>query len=134
MQTILRNIAIHALSLFLLTQVLSGGVIVYGGFGSYLFAAIILTVLFAIVKPILSIFTFPLHIATFGLSSLLVNAVLLYLLTVFDPNVAIRAFTFSGFALQGFIIPKISFNLFFAFFAAACIMSCIRFGIEWLID
>lgn len=49
-----------------------------GGFEAYLFVAIIFGLLNATIKPILKILTFPIKILTLGISSLFLNAGLLW--------------------------------------------------------
>ena len=132
-RSILRNIAFYSFALFLTSQILSG-VRVTGGFTTYLLGGLVLSLLFLVVKPILSIITLPLNIATLGIFSFLINAVILYLLTVFVANVTINRFDFPGFSFAGFVVPSLSFNDFFAFVIASIVLSVIIGALKWLVD
>lgn len=133
MKSLLRNVSFYSFSLFIVSQILAG-VKVAGGFWGYILGGITLTLLFLIVKPILSIITLPLSIITLGAFSFLINVIILYLLTVFVTSITISAFTFNGFSFLGFVIPKISLNNFFAFLAASLLISAIIGGLKWITE
>lgn len=132
MKGILKRTVFNAISLFILSQVISG-VKISGGIQTLLFAGFVLSLLFILLKPILNIFSLPLNVVTLGLFSFITNAVLLYLLTVFVPNIIISSFTFNGFSFSGFIIPKIQFNTVYAFIVSAALLSLIINFFNWLI-
>lgn len=119
------------MALFVVTQAL-GGVKVNGGLTTYIIGGIVLSILFLLVKPILSIVTLPLNIITLGLFSFVINAIILYLLTILVPNVSISAFTFSGASFWGFVIPDFAVNNFFAFIIASILLSLIVGFLKWL--
>ena len=131
MKSILRKIVFYAVSLFLTSQIITG-LTISGGLTTYLIGGIVLSMLFLVVKPILSIVTLPLNIITLGLFSFLINAIILYLLTIFVPNVSISSFTFKGFAFAGFVIPSLYVNNFFAFVIASILLSFIEGALKWL--
>lgn len=133
MKTLLRTVSINALTLFGLSQ-LPTGVTIVGGFTTYIFAGLVFGIISFIVKPILKILTLPLNIATFGMFSFVINAAILYLLTVIVPQISVNAYIFPGFTLAGFVIPKFDVNTFFAYIIAASIISGISWFIKWIID
>lgn len=133
MKTILRNTTIYAVTLVGLSNMLSG-VVIRGGFFTYIVAGFALALLFMIVKPILSIISFPLNLVTLGLFSSLTNIIILYLLTVFVPQVKIMEFTFHRASFAGFIVPTIHFNTFFAFVIASIVLSLVITYFNWLLD
>ena len=132
MKSIFRNVVSYSASLFLTSQIITG-LIISGGLTTYLIGGIVLSMLFLILKPILGIVTLPLNIVTFGLFSFLINATILYLLTILISNISITAFTFSGLNFSGFIIPKFYVNNFFAFVIASIVLSFIVGALKWLI-
>ena|SRR3989344_2503880 len=132
MKTILRKTSFNALSLFAVSQVVSG-LKIEGGLQTYLFAGLALSVLSFIVKPILTILTLPLNLATLGAFSFITNALILYLLTIIVPQIVISGFVFQGLSFLGFVIPKISFNVFFAYIICAFLLYFIVSFINWLI-
>jgi len=132
MKSIVRNVTFYGLALFALTQFLEG-VKITGGFPTYILGGIVLSLIFLIIKPILNIIAFPLNIITLGLFSFFSNVIILYLLTVFVPDIRINAFQFQGFSFAGFIIPKVYLNSFMAFVASALSLSLIVSFLTWLV-
>lgn len=110
------------------------GVSVTGGLATYIVGGIVLSLLFLLIKPILSLVTLPLNMITLGLFSFLTNAIILYLLTVFVPNISIAAFRFKGVSFLGFVVPSISVNGFFAFIVASIFLSLTVGFLKWLTD
>jgi len=132
-KSILRKIIFYSVALFITAQILTG-IKVNGGLVEYILAGVVLSVLFILVKPILSIITLPLNIITLGFFSFIINAIILYLLTIIVPNVSISAFIFSGYSFFGFVIPKFSVNIFFAFIFASIFISFIVGFLKWLME
>lgn len=131
MRTIIRNIALYAVALFLLPQFLPG-VSITGGFGTYLFGGFVLTLMLLLLKPILSLLSFPLNLATMGLFSVFINVIILYLLTVAIPSINIHHFVYEGTRFAGFVIPRLSVNTFFAFVLSALFLWGIVHSIQWV--
>lgn len=132
MKTIIRSTAVYSLALFLLDYV-NDGLRVQGGFTAYIFGGLALCLLFMVLKPILNIFSLPLNLITLGMFSFLTNTIILYLATVFVPQIKVSSFVFQGVSVAGFIVPQISFNTFFAFVISAFLLSIVVGVIEWLI-
>lgn len=133
MKTILRNLAIYGLILFLLDLFIPG-VTISGGLWTYVIGAVTLTIFFVILKPILSIISFPVNMVTLGVFNIVINALLLYLLTIFITNISITAFTYARTSLFGIIFPMTTFNTFFAYLYAAFVLTVINSFIRWLIN
>lgn len=132
MKSMLRTLLFNVMALYLLTLLLTG-VTVSGGITTYIIGGFIFTLLSFIVAPILNLITLPLRLLTFGLFTFVTNAVVLYLLTVFVPNIMISAFTFQGFSYIGFSLPRIAFNPFFAYIVSAFLLSSIVAFATWLV-
>src|SRR5579871_1851009 len=109
MKTIIRNTVINTFALFLLQDIVSG-VHIRGGITTYLLGGFIYMLLQLFLVPILSIFTLPLRILTLGASSILINVIIVYILTVIVSDIQISAFVFSGVKTLGFIIPRANIN------------------------
>lgn len=133
MKTLIRGTAINTLVLSLLPTII-GGIDIYGGLVTLVLGGFILYILFTLLKPILSALSLPLHVITFGTITILINAFIFYLLTVFIPNIVISPFTFPGLSFAGFIVPAVTFNTFFAYVVVTMIYSMFTFAIRWLID
>lgn len=131
MRGIVKNIVFNSISLFILAELIAG-VRITGGYQTLIAAGLILTILNMIVKPIINIFSLPLNMVTLGLFSFITNAILLYLLTIFAPNISVSAFTFNGFSWGGFIIPVMKFNTLFAFIISAAVLALLINFFKWL--
>lgn len=132
MKSLIRNTAINALGIFLLTSLLSG-VKVEGGLFTLILGGLIFSVISFVLKPIIGIISLPLNIITFGTFSFLANALILYLLTVFIPLISVKAFVFPGYSFAGFIIPQVSLNTLFAYIVSSLILSITVSVIKWLV-
>ncbi len=132
MRYLLRNTVIYSLTLFLLPQAFSG-LKIEGGFPLIVFAGFVLTLLYLIVKPILNIISFPINIITLGLFSFFTNVIILYLLTVFVPNVIVSGFTFKGLSFVGFSIPSINLGIFEAYVVIGLSMAVFSDIFRWMV-
>ena len=132
MKTLLRNTLFNALSIFLISQAVSG-MKVYGGLLTYIIAGLVLTLLMKLLKPILNLLALPLNIITLGFFSFVINVIIFYILTVLVVGISVTAFTFSGFSYLGFVIPSIYFNTIFAFVLVSFLQSIVVSFLSWLI-
>lgn len=85
-----------------------------GGWQTILFAGFTLSLLMLIVVPLLKILFIPINIITFGLLSWCINVIVIYLLTVFVPEIQVRAFVFAGATWAGFVIPRMEVSYLWA--------------------
>lgn len=85
-----------------------------------------------ILKPILDLLSMPLNLLTFGLVSFLVNAVILFFLTVFVAQVSVLPFTLPGISFVGFAIPPIALNKWFAYLVASMVLSGVYSFLTWV--
>lgn len=109
------------------------GVEISGDMPTYILGGAALSLMFLVLKPVLSIVTLPLNLITLGSFSFVVNAGILYLLTRFVPSISISSFEFAGLKYAGFIVPKFFVNTFFAFVVASFFLSIIFTLLTWLI-
>lgn len=133
MKSLLRSTALNTLAMVVAQAVLSG-LQVTGGFSTFVLGGLLMTLMSLFLKPVLRILTLPLNLVTFGLFSFFTDAILLYLLTVFVPQVSINAFTFPGTAIAGFVIPRIAFNTLLAYIVVSISLSLIVTGSKWLLE
>ncbi len=111
MKYLLRVFLFNTYGLWIATQIVPG-ISLSGSLSTTLLAGLVLSVLMILVAPLLRILFIPINILTFGLLSWFVNVIVLYLLTIFVPEVFIRPWTFSGIIYGGFMIPPIQFRYF----------------------
>jgi putative membrane protein len=133
MKKAVRAIAFNAFSLFILTQLFSG-IKILGGLPALLTSAIVLSLLSLILKPILKIVAFPLNMITFGAFTIVIDAIILFILTIIVKEVSIHAFNWPGISFAGFVVPGFSFNTIFAFLLIAIIHSGIKIALIWLME
>ena len=131
MKTIIRNTAIYMYALFLLPKLIPG-VEVDGGLLTFLLGGLALTIMFFVIKPILNIISFPVNILTLGLFSIVMNALIIYLLTIFLTDISVSAFTYERTQWAGFSTPDIAFNTFFAYLYTAIVLSVIKAAVDWI--
>lgn len=132
MKTVIRTVIAYILILYFLPNLVAGFT-VEGGFFTLFVGGVILSMLFLVLRPIISVISFPVNVLTLGLFNIFINALLLYLLTVFVSEISVTAFTMTRVDIAGFIIPMIHFNTFFAYVYTAFIISVIDLFIKWLI-
>jgi len=132
MKTIVRSIAIYAFTLFLLPGLIPG-VHISGGLLTFILGGVVLAFLFLIIKPILSIISFPLNMVTLGVFNIFLNSLLLYLLTVFVTEINITAFTYQAMHLWGLSTSAITLNTFFAYLYTAFMLSLVDGFIMWMV-
>ena len=89
MKFILR-LLINALTILLVAYFIPG--IIVSSFASALFMAIVLGIVNALIRPVVSILTLPIKVLTLGLFALVVNALMLLLASYFVVGVEITTF------------------------------------------
>lgn len=132
MKTIARAIFIYTFSLYLLPFIIPG-VQIKGGFITLLIGGLGLALMFLIIKPILNFISLPINLITLGLFSIVTNALILYILTVFISGISIVSFTYNRTDFYGFIIPSLTFSMFFAYIYTAFVLSFIDSFFSWLV-
>lgn len=95
-----------------LTSVL-GIVTINGGTKSFVIAGLILAVLNAVVKPILIIFTLPIIALSLGFFLIVINAIVLYILSLFYGNIVLEGFLLT--MLAGIVIGLVNYIVTFIF-------------------
>jgi putative membrane protein len=77
---------------FILTVYLVPGLVVTGGWQTILLAALVWSVIVMVIRPILRILTLPITILTFGIFSLILNALLFWGMSFIVPGFHITTF------------------------------------------
>ena len=131
MQKILRAIAFESFALYILSQLFTG-VVVRDGIQGILISGGAIALASFLLKPVLKIFTAPFAWLTFGLASIICDAIILFIVTRFIKQLVLVAFTWPGLNILGFIIPRMHFNLFFAFLVVAASQFVIKWFLIWL--
>ena len=113
MKYFIRSWLFQVFALWLVSEIIPALVIV-GSWQTILIAGFVLSLLMLFIRPLLKILFIPINLLTLGLLSWIINAIVLYLLTVLVPSVEIRAWTFPGYTGYGFGIPSVYINYYLA--------------------
>lgn len=96
MRKIVINGVLSAFCLYIISIVFPG--ITVNGFATALIAAIVLGLVNAVIKPVLSIISLPITFLTLGLFSLVINALMLMLTSALVPGFYVSGFFTAFFA------------------------------------
>lgn len=132
MKNYLRLYFINISSLWVVSYIFWGFKYV-GGFQSLIIAALALTLVNLLVRPIINLLLLPINLLTLGMFRWLVNVVTLYLVTLLVPQLIIKPFLFPGFNYQGFNIPQIYLNYFWSLTLSSFLISLTSSFLSWLL-
>lgn len=128
----LKHFILNAVSILILAQLLPGV-----SFGSsiqtLLFAALILSLMNLLIKPLLKIVLFPINVITFGLAGWLIQIIILYLTTLFVGDFTINSYSLGPLTVLGIGIPKIHFSGFWSYFGSAFVLSIVNNVLYWIL-
>lgn len=113
----LKPLLVTTLTLFTLSYFLP--TISFLNYTTLIIAAIVMTLINKIVRPVLKILFLPINIITLGLFSIILNVILLWLVTYLVPGFHIEAMTILGISFNEFfslIIVSAMIGLFQSFF------------------
>ncbi len=134
MKGIVRVVGINMLAL-LLTSILIPGFHITTSLLNLFTAALFLSIITFVVKPILQILSIPFTLMTFGLFSVVTNAIVIWILQRFVPTLIITTFTIAKISFLGISIPKIEISsIILAYIVIAAVLSCVTAAIKWLIE
>mgnify|MGYP003970996859 FL=1 len=133
MKTILRQVGINYLSLYLSFNIFPG-FSVKNTFQVILIASVVWLLLNKIVKPIIKLLLLPINLITLGLFSWLVSVITLFLLQFLIVGISLQPYFFAGFSYQGFIIPAFHINMLFSYIITSALINGIHSIITWLIN
>lgn len=133
MKGFLQEAAINSVALYATLNLFSG-LAVAGGFWGIFTAAILITIGFRILKPVINIITLPLNVITFGLFQALVVAFIVFLITLIYPQMQITEFDYNGAQLMGIIIQPFYVSLFLSYIIISVTIYLINRSLFWLFD
>lgn len=133
MKKLLRSVVYHVFALWL-TSTLITSLSISGNLWGMLSAGFMLTIMMILLKPLVSLIFLPINILTLGLLSWIVNVVVLYLWTVFVPNVSLTPWVFPGLNTGGFIVPSAPLSMPWTLVIVAIVIMFIVSTLERLDD
>lgn len=96
------------------------------GAESLLLVGLGFTAIHLLIEPIIGLILGPINFLTLGAFGLVVDSVVLYLLTIYFPQVTVSAWNFPGANFSGFILPPFGFNLITGTILSALVINIIR--------
>jgi len=133
MKSILRTILFYGIALYIVSQIFRG-LKITGGIKTIVIGGAIFALLSLVLRPILKIISLPFTVVTFGLFSFLLNAVILYILTIFVPEIQVHSFTLEKMRFEGFSLPQVSLNSIFAFVFLSAIIGILVWFLDFLTE
>jgi putative membrane protein len=131
MRGIIKHFIIDTISLYLISQVVSG-ITFADGMYTLLLAGFVLMLATLIIRPIINILLLPINLITFGLFKWVTYAITLYLVTLVVPGFQLAEFIFKGFSSYWFSIPAVSLYGILAFIAFSFVISTISSVLYWI--
>lgn len=92
------------------------------------------TFLHILVGPIVKTILGPINFLTLGLINLIVDGGLLYLLTIYFPQISILPWVFPGFTFQGLVIPELYLDFWASTVTSAAIINVVRSVLSFLAE
>lgn len=133
MKSFLRNIFINFLTLLLISN-LTKAINYSENYLVLIWAAFFLTLLNLLVKPILNLLLMPINLLTMGAFRWVINAIVIFLVTIIVIDFRIHGFTSPGFSFSGFIVPKIVFPFFWTLILVSFLIEILNQAINWLLS
>ena len=108
------------------------GIFYSGGFSTLLKIIGVFFLANIFLKPILKILSLPIEIATLGLFGIVINAFILWFVSVWIEEFRITSFWFSGFAGSGFVIAPIELPVWMTAVVGSLLISFVSTFLYWL--
>jgi putative membrane protein len=131
MRGLIKHFLIDTVTLYLISQAVSGIVFIEGTYTLFL-AGFVLMLATLIVRPVINILLLPINLITFGLFKWVTYAITLYLVTLVVPGFHLADFIFKGFNSYWFSIPGISLSGILAFIAFSFVISTVSSILYWI--
>lgn len=127
-----RTLAINLASIYIVAKVMGGVFIIEGGISKFLVAALAISVINLVIRPIINLLLLPINLVTLGFSRWFANVGVLYVATRLVPEMRIVPFISQRLELPFAIIPSITFSAFGAFLYVSLVLSLIFHIIYWI--
>ena len=127
-----RAFVFNLVALWVATRIIEG-VFFEDGYQTLLLAALALTLINLLVRPLIKLLLLPINLLTLGLLRWVVNVIALYLVTLFVPQFKVVSFFFPGFSYQGITIPSIELGVFWVYVLTSFFLSFVTSFLFWLV-
>lgn len=131
MKHLLKLVFVNFLTLLFISKICSS-IYFFDNFLVLFWAAVTLTLLNLLVKPVLNILLMPINFLTLGGFRWIINFIVLFLVTLIVPEFKISAFVINGFSFAGFSVPTINLSFLLALFLVSFLIEMFSGIIFWL--
>ncbi|KKR71142.1 MAG: putative membrane protein [Candidatus Woesebacteria bacterium GW2011_GWA2_40_7b] len=131
MRAIFKHFIIDTVSLYLISQSITG-LVFENGLYTLLLTGLVLMLTTMVIRPIINLLLLPINLVTFGLFKWVAYAISFYLVTLLVPGFKLLDFLFKGYSSNLFSIPVISLDGTLAFLAFAFLISFISSLMYWI--
>ena len=128
-----RSYLINVVALWL-TSIYIGSFHLSNGVGSLVLAGVGFTLVHLTVGPIIKMILGPVNFLTLGAVGLIIDSIILYILTIYFPQISTSGWNFPGASLGGVVLPPFDFNLITGTILSALVINIIRRGLTLLED
>lgn len=133
MKGFLQGVTVNTATLFITLSMFSG-LTIEGGFWNIFTTAVLITIGFKILRPVINIITLPLNVITLGLFQLLVIAFIIFLVALIYPQMQIDPFQFNGVQFFGITIQPFFVSLFLSYIIISGTIYVVNRTLFWLFD
>jgi putative membrane protein len=126
MKTLFQKIFINLVAIFLASILITG--IHWDNYKTLLFAAIVLALVNAFLRPFLKILLLPINVITLGIFGWFMNSLILYLTTLIVPGFDIFPFTLSLLGIS-FVLNRL-----FAYVVVSFLLNIITTITSWIVS
>lgn len=110
MRYFIQQVILAIFTLFL-TGVIFNGLHIGGGLISFLYSGVLLVLGFIFIKPVINTITLPIAALTFNLFTIVTTLIIVYIITLVNPQFDVVPFSFPGLNIFGYIIPAFRANV-----------------------
>lgn len=129
----LRLYAVHLLSLWITTLVISGFIIT-GSMQTFLVAGLVFWALRIFIHPILKILLLPINLLTANIMAWLLHLLTLYVLVALIPQITITAFTLPSYQIGSLTTPSYHLTAFMTALSSAFILNFVTRILNWFLN
>lgn len=98
----------------------------------YVIAAVTLSLLQTLVRPLLELILLPVNLLTLGMFRWVSSVAVLWLMVKIVPGISVLPYHFAGFSSRGIVVPAMDLTAFWSVVVSAFLLSSISSVIDWL--
>lgn len=131
MKRLIRSFIINFGAIWVSSQIIPS-LVINGGIRGWVIAVFSFMVANVLLGPLIKILLLPLNLLTLGIFAWLSNVLVLYFLVTVVPNFKLLPYSFSGFSIDGFIVPAMNLTTFQVAIVVSFVIGFIIHFVEWI--